>query len=147
MISEWLEVFISPADLKVARDHKAEARSYEIQINTYPWHQTDVPVLLCPGWQPIETAPKDRTEVLIYCTVESPYDPKPPLVTVAWWEPRHQAEWFREDRHGNQIERKRPKYTGAWINAVTTDHGQSDVTYNATYWMPLPPPPAQEPAW
>lgn len=68
-------------------------------------------------WQPIETAPKDGTRLLIY---------SPENVAVAHWE-----EWEQLD------------YGGWLILEKETSHGiiECSCIYYATHWMPLPKPP------
>ena len=66
-------------------------------------------------WQPIETAPKDGTEVLVYGDGQG--------MSVAWWETKY--IWVRP---------------GAWVS----DFGRSDThTHEPSHWMPLPPPPGE----
>lgn len=66
-------------------------------------------------WQPIETAPKDGSEVLIYGDLGG-------RVKVCWWNGAH---WQWE-----------------YDNDVT--YGQAIQSEYATHWMPLPAPPAEE---
>jgi len=66
------------------------------------------------NWQPIETAPKDGTEILVWCAQFKC------AVVVAWtvsvWVP----------------------CGGAWVG----EENRSDTTeWPATHWMPLPEPP------
>lgn len=70
-------------------------------------------------WQPIETAPKDGSWILVY----EPGADEPCVYVVQWGVP----EW------GGGPE--------TW---VTIALGPNPDTYNAeeaTHWMPLPPPP------
>lgn len=72
-------------------------------------------------WQPIETAPRDGTEILVFGKWDgevNDFTPIPADAGVARWT------------------------GGAWC-AVWTDC--YSVTCNATHWMPLPPPPKTEP--
>ncbi|CAB4164350.1 Domain of unknown function DUF551 [uncultured Caudovirales phage] len=66
-------------------------------------------------WQPIETAPRDGTNVLAYCPVEHEVDNNFYIRTVFFDE----TEWRCED-------------------------DLQGCTCNPTHWMPLPPPPATE---
>lgn len=68
-------------------------------------------------WQPIETAPKDGTEILVFGSYTYPDDPDP---TVYW-----EIVSYREDPHGY----------------VWTDGNQSSRENVFSHWMPLPPPP------
>ena len=67
------------------------------------------------NWQPIETAPKDGTQILAFCP-----DEEPTCVVV---------EWLSDDH---------------WSGWVFTDEVLSDISPegpNPTNWMPLPSPP------
>ena len=72
-------------------------------------------------WQPIETAPKDGTSILVHFAGLNP----PAMVVVVWnqgWAGKPgslNAEW-------------------GW------DDGDSSVQRDATHWMPLPEPPVIE---
>jgi hypothetical protein len=69
------------------------------------------------GWQPIETAPKDRTPVLIaggtVMWLLHPYPDDMPLRVVAL----------------------------AYRDGDEWDDGDGAYTYKPTHWMPLPAPP------
>jgi hypothetical protein len=75
-------------------------------------------------WQPIDTAPKDGTRVLI-CTARG-------FVT--------DARWSESACFGGQ-ERDRP---GWQMHYCDDDPWYSEATENATHWMPLPEPPSTE---
>jgi hypothetical protein len=66
-------------------------------------------------WQPIETAPKDGTHILIYC-------PEEKRIVSSWW-------W-------NQPKTKRG---GAWYGTDPMD--RLNWIQFPTHWTPLPPPP------
>lgn len=66
-------------------------------------------------WQPIETAPKDGTSVLLWFPSRQGYVGRQDCVPCHW------SEWGG----------------GVWENA-TSGHMQSDTP---THWMPLPAPP------
>lgn len=71
-------------------------------------------------WQPIETAPKDGTSVILYCKNHSPYV--------------FQANF-------NSLGCKEAH--GFWETPVGTGGGGILFRYEwASHWMPLPPPPA-----
>ncbi len=73
-------------------------------------------------WQPIETAPKDGTWLLVYETNDS--DGYQPTIHVVHWGIR---EW-----------------DGSGKTWVTMALGPNPDTYDAdraTHWMPLPEPP------
>jgi hypothetical protein len=67
------------------------------------------------GWQPIATAPKDGTMVMIY----DQGDPTP--IAVAYWTT---SVWVDG---------------GAWVQE---EHRSDTYTFNPTHWMPLPTPPS-----
>ena len=73
-------------------------------------------------WQPIETAPKDGTEILAY------FGPHTGVVQVSWNSPDYDGFklWVVDDRkHG-------PYYLRGYSNPYPT------------HWMPLPPAPEGE---
>ena len=74
--------------------------------------------LLNPSWQPIASAPKDETAILLYC----PNFYWGAGVYVGWWS----GSYFDVCTEGN------------------TERPYSDD--GATHWMPMPPPPPQEQA-
>lgn len=70
-------------------------------------------------WQPIETAPKDGTKILIYVLGE-------PI--VCWW--------AKPGQYGDDV-------TGGWFADHYHDMYCYDPEfYTPTHWQPLPPPPA-----
>ena len=77
------------------------------------------------SWQPIETAPKDGTSVLVY-----PPTHGNKTASIATWETDKYARkprpyWRRDDDFGqHSISREKPP----------------------THWMPLPPAPDMEPS-
>jgi hypothetical protein len=75
-------------------------------------------------WQPIETAPKDGTHVLLW--EEYSTDP-----FVGYW---LYGKWSASHEHVDA--------EGGWDGATVIDNIQCDVTH----WMPLPPPPSSDAA-
>lgn len=73
-------------------------------------------------WQPIETAPKDGTRVLLFC---------PAQIGIVV------GHWCNNSYH----KKPRPYWTNDQENlwGVATTRG-----YQPTHWMPLPQPPAKE---
>ena len=67
------------------------------------------------GWQPIETAPKDGTMVLLY---GEPYNSAGEKIYVGQWDKDSFCFWFDCCSYGPECK--------------------------ATHWMPLPPPPEVE---
>lgn len=69
-------------------------------------------------WQPIETAPKDGTAILIWDTYV--HDLSMPVV----------GSWVENTDYGGEFEWEHWKSGG--------------VLYNPTHWMPLPTPPKEQ---
>jgi hypothetical protein len=85
-----------------------KARSKATQMTPTPWERS---------WQPIETAPKDGTRILLWDTDE---------VVIAKWD---------------DISTGGAK---GWQIAVVNMHSNLnyyEAAYNPTHWMPLPEPP------
>jgi hypothetical protein len=80
-------------------------------------------------WQPIETAPRDGTQILMYGGKPGyDYDGAiEPVCFTAWWE-----QFRLPDRNGQ---------TGMW-RFCSYDSGYYGEWENPTHWMPLPAPPA-----
>ena len=85
------------------------------------------------GWQPIETAPRDGTSVLLFTACHG--------ITQAWFSA---GEWEEHYEYG-------PQYNGpVWVCAddafqIEVEEMGPDVDDmhhgTATHWQPLPPPP------
>lgn len=73
-------------------------------------------------WQPIETAPKDGTAILLW----EQYSAAP---FVGWWVPSCQ-EWTVSKEHVSA--------EGGWDGANVVDLLVAPITH----WMPLPKPPS-----
>lgn len=87
-------------------------------------------------WQPISTAPKDGTEVLVFrlccgCT---------PIAHVAFY--RSEDEW---GDHLMPDWESKEEYVG-WWSYIRTSIGQEKLEgyQTPTHWMPLPPDPKKE---
>jgi hypothetical protein len=84
-------------------------------------------------WQPIETAPRDGTDVLVYKDVATV-----PVVHIAWY--RSEEEW--RDHGGCLFGDTLEEYVGWWSytrNSVTQEKLEGYA--EPTHWMPLPEPP------
>ena len=73
------------------------------------------------NWQPIETAPRDGTSILLFCGGQ-PED----NMAVGFWST---SIWVT---YGNQ------NIKGAW---VIYECRSDTIEVHPTHWMPLPPPP------
>lgn len=70
------------------------------------------------GWLPIETAPKDGTEVLLFCP-----DDQPQIVSCKYWLGYSPGWMFTDDTLANIAE---------------------EGPENPTHWQPLPEPPGAD---
>jgi len=82
-------------------------------------------------WQPIETAPKDGTPIILFGG----------RVTAGHWEAER---WpVSAEYHGSTGEYLGQFETGECIEAWWySEDGGFDSESQPTHWMPLPPPPA-----
>ena len=74
------------------------------------------------GWQPIDSAPKDGTRILVWATTKPPhYEDQAYIETIL---------------HGEHVEQVQP---ACWHE----DDGEWELHYIGTplFWMPLPAPP------
>jgi hypothetical protein len=72
-------------------------------------------------WQPIETAPKDGSDILLWCPNMIKSDPAGALVGH-WYKDSHNPRWH--------------------ISNVCGWEWECDLNYEkATHWQPLPEPP------
>lgn len=77
------------------------------------------------GWQPIETAPRDGTRILVAITG----DRDEPMTVEAWW-PEGAEDWYLAGQYPARYDCAGPI---------------SEIMYGSvTHWMPLPAPPAGE---
>ena len=77
-------------------------------------------------WQPIETAPKDGSAVLVYADQATV-----PLVRFAWWDDGENWE-----ARGFSC---RDEAAGWWFS--TSSCGSERLWWEPTHWMLLPEPP------
>ena len=78
------------------------------------------PDVVVGGWQPIETAPKDGTRVLLYLAA-----PWSRVELARWYQP-----WGNWQTDGDEPDPFRDEYCGIGSQLPT-------------HWQPLPPPPVQ----
>jgi hypothetical protein len=79
---------------------------------------TDAGYRIVPGWQPIETAPKDGEWIIVY---DANYDHSSSSYLIAYWH----------------------KPLKVWAGKPNSK-GRFPLWENATHWMPLPPAPGDE---
>ena len=72
-------------------------------------------------WQPIETAPKDGSKVLLWDSDERKYG-------VSAWLSQEREHW---DQVNATTRKRRVEVWGYW----------PDIDFCPTHWMPLPEPP------
>lgn len=82
-------------------------------------------------WQPIETAPKDGTQILV--AGNDLGDPRNGQHICV-------AEWCQDARTFEQLAREEGSDFSGWYDA--SDDGP---LLFLTHWMPLPPPPQETP--
>lgn len=76
-------------------------------------------------WQPIETAPKDRTRILI-CDEDG-------IINIAEWVNRwDECQVFVKTTKAGDVYKTVREDKGYW---------QSECVFLPTFWMPLPAPP------
>lgn len=83
---------------------------------------------LVEGWQPIETAPKDGTEIILGWDIASVW-----IVRSGWWE-----DGFDMIEGGYDEECE-----GWWSYRHSVTQEKLDGYDNPTHWMPLPKPPKE----
>jgi hypothetical protein len=80
-------------------------------------------------WQPIGTAPKDGTPILVWDLDYLNYDDEEPIKIVAWEE--YESEYNM-------------KHTGWVLLGCSCLEGGLNTARFPFYWMPLPEPPKGE---
>jgi hypothetical protein len=80
-------------------------------------------------WQPIETAPKDGSAVLLW---------NGQYVNLAYWNPAYESKWDHE--------LDKPVVRGAWTDDTVKSFAYEEINEieGPTHWMPLPAPPSGE---
>jgi len=81
-------------------------------------------------WQPIETAPKDGTRVLLYFVPNEIVAPKKAKIAVGY---NKKCQW--QDGTGKKI--------GEPFNLWHSDEDLGGLSYAPTHWKPLPTPPQE----
>lgn len=72
-------------------------------------------------WQPIDTAPRDGTPVLLYC-------------------PELEVDKYVVGRYDNEVKHEGPYGRFCW---TTLDMDESIAERCVSHWMPLPKPPTK----
>jgi len=93
------------------------------------------PVLVPPGWMPIETAPKDGRKIILFYRNRND---KARTVMASWVTDEEAAE---TDEDGVGL-------TAGWYEAIDNWDDYTAVAIHEgepTHWMPLPPPPGTQP--
>lgn len=89
------------------------------------------------NWQPIETAPRDGTEILIYVDVATV-----PVVHIAWY--RSKDEWENSGQYccGWDILQEWEGWWSYTENSVS--QSKLEDYKHPTHWMPLPNAPSHD---
>lgn len=106
-------------------------------------------------WQPIETAPKDGTRILLFWpswTYEVQHYGDRPEISIGWWTTNSRLSTTHADGW--------PKHSAGYVaqlkeaaifsDSYFTDQSEQDCygqaqSHNApTYWQPLPKPPTNK---
>ena len=105
---------------------QAQLRAFQIAPSASVFRRLQAQITVAEtGWQPIETAPKDGTVIIIYA--------KQPIAgTGREWNGIHAAKW-NDGAIGNG-------WGHGWRLAEYQNLGEG-VSGNPTHWMPLPAPP------
>lgn len=90
-------------------------------------------------WQPIETAPKGGTAVILYCPQGDGNPGSTYRVTA--------GQWFSSDGGTTEYRDSEGRWIGQddeepWAGWVSMDGGFSEDTMMPTHWHPLPAPPS-----
>jgi len=80
-------------------------------------------------WQPIETAPKDGTQILLWNGAHR---------FLAYWDKDFSSSWDEEREISIPV--------GAWTDGTVASWGyeENNQIKEPTHWMPLPEPPSEE---
>ena len=90
-----------------------------------------------PGWQPIETAPRNSSRILIYCPSDFPDAHAARTVFEAWWRLPYEGAppdqcWWCYDGNSTML-------------SADVHRTLKGAPIGATHWMPLPDPPTASP--
>lgn len=94
-------------------------------------------------WQPIETAPRDGTVVLLWAKPNYPHSATHGVTFGRWEENKHERmEVVREtfDESGRVTQKEY-----ALVGRANGFWSYDDRSFTPTHWMPLPAPPSPTP--
>ena|SRR5258706_14716709 len=91
------------------------------------------------GWQPIETAPKDGTTIMLYAPDSVKYSSKG--VYVGYWEHTESytpagARYYSRGKLVSEVKEAKTYTTKRWSTS-----GYYSGDFKPTHWMPFPHPP------
>lgn len=84
------------------------------------------------AWQPIETAPKDTSRILLWASDCGDHG-KYPEIRIGWFEGMGYGTMWVND-----------ELWFGWVSVETRDDGygsEENIYLSPTHWMPLPEPP------
>jgi hypothetical protein len=82
------------------------------------------------GWQPIETAPRDGTEVLVFVDCATVR-----IIRLAWWDDG--SLWDHHGAESPEADR------GWWSYDTSVTQTKLEGATAPTHWMPAPEPPPE----
>lgn len=118
------------ADSPESQQHHAYwSDAYETQLAKLAYAAGVAAALQSSGWQPIETAPRDGTRVLLYAPTNDDFEPA--QIDFGTWFVPCEARYVQID--GTNTYRMETKQGPGFWDSVLAPY--------PTHWRPLPPPP------
>lgn len=87
-------------------------------------------------WQPIETAPKDGTYIILYGSFARWGSPEKPFAWMTNWQQYETRGDASYEPAGDGLYRKVEAKRAGW---------SGEMNFVATHWMPMPDPPTVQP--